>query len=61
MQLMKTSPPGRYRDQQSENLSGVIVYLFNYKGSLDIWQKVRHTFVPIHEIFDNAIASAQSE
>ena len=60
MQLMETSPPGKYRDQQLENLEGVIVYMFNYKGALEIWDKAKHTFVPIQELFDNAIAGVQA-
>lgn len=59
MQLMDTSPPGKYRDQQLENIAGVIVYMFNYPGALEVWAKAKHTFVPIQELFDSAIASAQ--
>ncbi len=61
MQLMETSPPGEYRDQQLENIEGVIVYMFNYKGALEIWDAVKHTFVPIQELFDNAISDAQAK
>lgn len=60
MQLMETSPPGEYRDQQVDNLKGVIVYMFNYKGGLGIWKEARHTFVPIQDLFEKAIAGAQS-
>ena len=60
MQLMDTSPPGEYREQQLENIAGVIVYMFNYPGALEVWARVKHTFVPIQELFDAAIASAQS-
>ena len=60
MQLMETSSPGVYRDQQVENLEGVIAYLFNYKGALEIWEESKHTFVPIQDLFEKAIPSAQS-
>jgi len=60
MQLMETSPPGEYRDQQLENIAGVIVYMFNYPGSLEVWAKAKHTFVPIQELFDAAKAGTQS-
>lgn len=59
MQLMETSRPGEYRDQQLENLEGVIAYVFNYRGALEIWERAKHTFVPIHGLFDKAISKAQ--
>lgn len=59
MQLMETSPPGEYRDQQVENLEGVIVYFFDYEGSLEIWKKARHTFVPIQDLFENTIPATK--
>jgi len=59
MQLMETSPPGKYRDQQVENLEGVIAYFFSYEGSLEIWNKVGHTFVPIKDLFENTISAAK--
>ena len=55
---METSSPGAYRDQQLENIEGVIAYFFNYKGTLDIWEKTKHTFVPIQDVFDKAISDA---
>ena len=57
-QLLATSRPGEYRDHQLENLAGVIVYIFNYPGTREIWERAKHTFVPIQELFDDAIASA---
>ena len=60
MELMETSPPGEYLDQQLTNLAGVIVHLFNYKGVLEIWENAKHTYLPIQELFDNAISSAQA-
>ena len=59
MQLMETSSPGAYRDQQLENIEGVITYFFNYKGTLEIWEKAKHTFVPIQDLLEKAISDAQ--
>ena len=60
VQLMETSPPGEYRDQQLENIAGVTVYMFNYPGALEIWRIVKHTFVPIQQLFDDAISSVET-
>ena len=46
---METSSTGAYRDQQLESIEGVITYFFNYKGTLEIWEKAKHTFVPIQD------------
>jgi hypothetical protein len=59
-QLLATSPPGPYRDHQLDNLAGVIVYIFNYPGTLAIWEKAKHTFVPIQELFDDSISAARN-
>ena len=58
LQLMQTSPPGDYRDQQLRNLAGVIVFLFDYKGAQDIWLSIKHTFEPIHELFHEAFSAS---
>ena len=55
---METSPPGEYRNQQIENLEEVIAYLFSHKGAQEIWEEVKHTFVPIHGLFEGAISKA---
>jgi hypothetical protein len=60
MQLMETSPPGEYRDQQLENLAGVIVYILNYPGAQEIWGMVKHTFVPVQKLVDDALSSAET-
>lgn len=54
MQLIETSPPGEYRNQQQENIVGVIEHFFSHPGALEIWNDVKHMFVPIHELFDAA-------
>ena len=60
MQLMETSPPGEYRDQQLENIAGVVVYILNYPGAQEIWRMARHTFVPVQRLVDDALSSAET-
>ena len=60
MQLMETSPPGEYRDQQLENISGVTTYMLNYPGTQEIWGMVRHTFVPVQKLVDDALSYAET-
>ena len=59
MQLIETSPPGEYRDQQLDNIAGVIVYMLNYPGAKEIWGMVKHTFVPVQELVDDALSNAE--
>jgi hypothetical protein len=60
MQLMETSPPGEYRDQQLENISGVTTHMLNYPGTQEIWGTVRHTFVPVQKLIDDALSYAET-
>jgi len=60
MQLMETSPPGDYREQQLKNIEDVVVYMLNYPGAREIWGLVRHTFVPVQELIDGALSSAEA-
>jgi len=60
MQLMETSPPGEYRDQQLENIAGVVVYILNYPGAQEMWRMARHTFVPVQRLVDDALSSAET-
>ncbi len=57
--LMKTSPAGAYRDQQVDNISGVIKIWFDYPGARDIWHTVKHTFVTVQQLVDNSISEAE--
>jgi len=59
LQLMQTSPPGDYREQQIRNIAGVIVFLFEYEGAREIWHSIKHTFEPIQTLFDDAISAAE--
>lgn len=58
--LLKTSPPGAYRDQQVDNISGVISYWFDYPGARDVWHTVKHTFVQVQQLVDNSISGTES-
>ena len=60
MQLVETSPPGEYREQQLENIEGVIVYILNYPGAQEVWGMVKHTFVPVQKLIDDTLASAET-
>ena len=60
MQLMETSPPGEYRDQQLENIADVVVHILNYPGAQEIWRMVRHTFVPVQRLVDGALSRAET-
>ena len=60
MQLMETSPPGDYREQQLKNIEDVVVYMLNYPGTREIWGLVRHTFVPVQELIDGALSNTES-
>lgn len=60
MQLIETSPPGEYRDQQAENIAGVVEYFLRYPGAQEIWGLVKHTFVPVQKLVDDAISNAET-
>ena len=60
MQLLEASPPGAYRDQQLENIAGVIRYFFDYPGSREIWKMVKHQFVPVQKFVDDSLASVEA-
>jgi len=60
MQLMETSPPGEYRDQQLENIVSLVVYFFESPGAQEIWGTARHTFVPVQKLVDDALSSVES-
>ena len=60
MQLMETSPPGEYRDQQLENIAALIVYFFKNPGAQEIWGTAKHTFVPVQKFVDDALSSVES-
>ena len=60
MQLVETSPPGEYRDQQLENIVALIVYFFKSPGAQEVWGMAKHTFVPVQKLIDDALLSADT-
>jgi len=60
MQLMDTSPPGEYRDQQLDNIVSIILYFFESPGAQEIWATAKHTFVPVQKLVDDALSSVES-
>ncbi|HIG41335.1 MAG: hypothetical protein ABGY96_12475 [bacterium] len=53
-QTTQTLKESEFRDTQIENINGVIVWFFSYLGSAEVWNKVRHMFVPIQNVVDSA-------
>jgi len=51
-QATQTSMEREFKDAQIENINGVIGWFFSYPGSAEVWNKVRHMFVPIQHIDD---------
>ena len=60
MQLMETSSPGEYRDQQLENIAALIVYFFKDPGAQEVWGRAKPTFVPGQKFVDDALLSTES-
>ncbi len=61
LQLMETSPPGSYRDHQIHNMGQIIVFLFDYHGTRELWNSMRDNFTPIVHIFDDAMLAAKKQ
>ena len=57
LQLMETSPPGEYRDRQEENMGQIIVFLFDFPGTRELWKEMRDHFTPIAHIFDKVLSN----
>ena len=55
LQLMETSPAGDYRDRQVENMGQIVVFLFDFPGTRELWSGMRDHFTPIAHIFDDAL------
>lgn len=54
-QVDQTSSPGAYRDQQLENIAGVIQMYIDHPGAREFWKKVRELFVPVQQLVDDNI------
>jgi len=59
MQLMNTSPPGNYRDQQLDNITGSINTQLDYPGVREFWDKVKHMYVPVQQIIDDTLFDSE--
>lgn len=57
MQLMETSPPGAYRDQQLDNISGSINSQLGYPGVREHWDKVKHLYLPAQQMIDDTLSA----
>ena len=55
-QISQTSPPGIYRDEQIENIAGIIRLYIDHPGVREVWTKVKHTFVPVEELVEDNIS-----
>ena len=55
LQLMKTSPPGAYRDQQLDNIICSINSQLDYQGVREFWDTVKHMYVPVQQIIDDTL------
>ena len=55
-QISQTSPPGNYRDEQIENIAGIIRLYIDHPGVREVWTKVKHTFVPVEELVEDNIS-----
>jgi len=59
MQLMETSPPGTYRDQQLDNIIGSINSQLDYPGVREFWDKAKHLYVPVNQIIDDTLSDSE--
>lgn len=58
-QVNRTSRPGPYRDEQMENIAGVTRIYIDHPGVREVWRKVKHTFVPIHQLVEDNLTRDQ--
>jgi len=59
MQLIETSPPGTYRDQQLDNIIGSINSQLDCPGVREFWDKVKHLYVPVNQIIDDTLSDSE--
>ena len=58
-QVNQTSKPGCYRDEQMDNIAGVTSLYIDHPGVHEVWQKVKHTFVPIHQLVEDNLTKSE--
>jgi len=55
LQIVRTSPPGAYRDTQLQNLMGIATGYFCFPGTRELWAKIGDYFAPIQPLVDEAL------
>ena len=58
MQLMKTSRPGSYRDQQLDNIIGSIPFLLDHRGAREVWETAKHLYLPVQQLIDDTLSES---
>jgi len=61
LQLMETSPPGSYRDEQIHNMGHIIAFLFDHPGTRELWSSMKDHFTPIMHVFDDAMSATDEQ
>jgi len=55
LQIVRTSPPGEYRNTQLQNLSGIATGYFSFPGTRELWSRIGDYFAPIQPLVDEAL------
>ena len=55
LQIVRTSPPGPYRESQLENLRGIATGYFGFPGKRELWARIGFYFAPIRDLVDEAL------
>jgi len=61
LQLMRTSSAGAHRDQQLDNILASIKSQLDYPGIRDFWYKVKHQYLPVQQIIDDALSANEAD
>jgi len=59
-QLMETSGPGSFRDQQLHNMGQIVISFFDYPGTREMWNSMKNHFTPIMRIVDDALSATDN-
>jgi hypothetical protein len=57
-QVNQTSQPGAYRDEQMDNIAGIIGMYLDQPGVREVWRRVKHTFVPIDQLVEENLTKS---
>ena len=61
LQLMRTSPSGAHRDQQLDNILTSINSQLDYPGTRELWDKLKHMYLPVQQIIDDTLSANESD